>query len=580
MIDQRLIKLAKNMGSDLLFVILVGSLSGILIITQCFLVAKIVNNVFLNGQGMTELSPNLLMLLSVILFRAFFFWVGEILAQRGGIKIQTKLRQALLAKIFALGPVAGRQQDTGQLISTIINSVDALESFFARYLPALALAGIIPLGILMVTFPRDLLTAIIFLFTAPLIPLFMILIGNLADKWANRQWHILGKMNSHFLDVLEGLTTLKLLQRNMNQTKIISRLSKEWAKATMGVLRIAFLSAFFLEFFMTISTALIAVSLGLRLITGSIDFQIAFFLLLLAPEFYGPLRKLGVQYHAGVSASKAVEDIFNLLSLPLSENQNEGLVIDKEAFEKGLVFENVSFSYEGDRQALNKINLRIQKGEKLALVGSSGAGKSTLLQLIMGFAHPQAGRILIGEIPLRDINLESLRRQIAFVPQKPHLFHGTVAENIAFGKPLANLFEIKEAAKNAGIHQSIMELPKGYETIIGDGGRSLSSGQRQLIALTRAFLLDAPLVLLDEATASLDLESEEAIQNALIKLLEGRTVLVAAHRLATLSHMNRIIVLECGKLVETGSHKELLMKRGFYHRLLTNYRGDLKGERI
>jgi len=573
MINQQLIKLAKGMGNSLILVILIGSLSGLLIIAQCFLIAELVDGAFLKEQGLTELATGLSALLSLILLRAFLFWAGEIFSLKGSLQVQTKLRQTVLGQVFRSGPLSSRQQDTGQMISSLIDSVDALEDFFARYLPTLALAGIIPLGILIIVFPRDLLTALILLLTAPLIPLFMMLIGSLADKWAKKQWHVLGKMNSHFLDVLEGLTTLKLLQKSLKQTKTIEQLGREWAETTMGVLKIAFLSAFFLEFFMTISTALIAVSLGLRLLTGNMDFQTAFFLLLLAPEFYGPLRNLGTQYHAGISATKAVENVFRLLSSSPREVQFGERPVNKEILNKQIKFENVSFYYEDQRQALRKITLSIQPQEKLALVGASGAGKSTLLQLLLGFAHPQAGQILIGELPLSAFKPESLRQQIALVPQKPHLFRGTIAENIAFFKPAATLPEIKTAALKVGLHQIVLELPAGYETIIGGGGRSLSSGQGQLIALARAFLLDAPLVLLDEATTSLDPVSEEAIQKALAELLKDRRAIIAAHRLATLKQVDRIAVLNRGSLVEIGSQAELLANEGFYYRLLNSYLG-------
>ncbi len=555
-------------------VILIGSLSGLLIIAQCFLIAGVIDSTFLKGQGLADLSSGLLALLLIILLRAFLFWAGEIFALKGSLKVQTRLRQTILKKIFILGPIFGRQQDTGQLISALIDSVNALESFFARYLPALALAGIIPLGILIIVLPKDPLTALILLLTAPLIPLFMILIGNLADKWANKQWHILGRMNSHFLDVLEGLTTLKLLQKSIKQTKTIERLGQEWTITTMSVLRIAFLSAFFLEFFMTVSTALIAVSLGLRLLTGNMDFQTAFFLLLLAPEFYGPLRNLGTQYHAGISASKAAENIFEILNTFPPEAQPEGKLIDKEMLNEQIKFENVSFFYDDKSQALSSITFNLQPQEKLALVGASGAGKSTILQLLLGFAFPQKGQILIGDLPLSAFKPESLRQQIALVPQKPHLFRGTIAENIAFFNPAANLAEIKAAAIKVGLHQIIMELPDGYETLLGGEGHSLSSGQGQLIALTRAFLLDAPLVLLDEATASLDPESEKAIQEALQILLKGRTAIIAAHRLATLKQVDRIAVLDQGSLVEIGSKEELLANQSFYYRLLNSYLGS------
>lgn len=572
-LNSRLAQLAKNMGIDLILIIGCGCLSGILILLQCFFLARIVNQSFLAGQGLKELQPWLVCLLGIILLRAFIFWRGEVLAHRGAKRVKETLRQRLLEHLFALGPVYGRQKDTGDMLNTLVEGIEFLEVYFSRYLPALALGAIIPVGILLVVFPRDLLTGLIFLFTAPLIPIFMILIGNLADARANKQWHILGRMNSHFLDVLEGLPTLKLLQRSRTQKEVIARLNKQWQDTTMGVLQIAFVSAFFLEFIMTISTAMIAVALGLRLVYGTITFEPAFFLLLLAPEFYGPLRTLGIHYHDGISGVKAAESIFALLDTPLPQ-QHQGIKsIAASDINQGIKFRQVSFAYQGEQLVLDNVSFDIKPGEHVALVGASGAGKSTILQLLMGFIEPQNGEILVGKDLLTDYNLHSWRNQVVLVPQTPYLFHTTVRENIALGRPEATLEEIHQAAAMAGIHQLISTLPDGYETIIGRGGRNLSAGQIQRIAIARACLMNTPLVLMDEATSSLDAENEKLVQEALKRLISGRTAVVVAHRLSTLTMVDWIIVMEKTKIIEEGTHQELLARKGAYYQLLQAYRG-------
>lgn len=566
-----LLKLTRHMKKEFISVILTGTLTGILIILQAMVIARIVDGSFLKGLGLAALSPLFLWLLLIIFLRAFLFWLGEILAHRGATQVKENLRRELLQHIFLLGPVYGRRQDTGQLVNTLVEGVEALEVYFSRYLPNLVLAAIIPVGILLVVFPRDLLTGLVFLLTAPLIPLFMILIGNLADKKATKQWHILGRMSSHFLDVMEGLPTLKLLRQSATQAKIIARLSREWQSSTMSVLRIAFLSAFFLEFIMTISTAIIAVALGLRLIYGKIAFEIAFFLLLLAPEFYTPLRTLGLNYHAGITGIKAAPDIFAILNTPLPPQQGGTKIADKQTLSQGITFADVSFAYEKRTPALKNVSFTIETGEKIAVVGFSGAGKSTVLQLIMGFITPQQGQILLGQTPLSDFHLPSWRKQVVLVPQNPYLFYGTVRDNIAFGKPQATLQEVKQAARLAEIHAVIEALPLGYDTIIGQGARSLSSGQSQRLALARAFLVDSPLVLLDEATAGLDPENEQLIQTALQRLLVGKTAILVTHRLTTLKMVDRIIVLEKGQVVEMGTHEKLLRAGGSYYRLRQAY---------
>lgn len=573
MVNGRLMKLTKHIRLELLLVIGSGIVSGILILGQSYLIANIVNASFLGGQGLKELSPWLAVLFNMILLRALVHWGGEILAHRGATRVKNYLRKSMLDHIFQLGPVYGRTQDTGRLINTITEGVESLEVYFSRYIPSLALATVIPAGILLVVFPQDLLTGVIFILTAPLIPLFMFLIGSLADRWSKRQWHILGHMNSHFLDVLEGLPTLKLLGRAGAQGITIARLSRNWETATMGVLRIAFLSAFFLEFFMTISTAIVAVALGLRLIYGTIDFATAFFILLLAPEFYTPLRNLGTQYHSGIAGLKAADSIFAVLDTPLPPREVQVIETDASMLKQEITFQNVSFSYTEGQRVLDQISFTIQPGERVALVGASGAGKSTVLHLLMGFMEPEQGEISIGKIPLKNLEQNSWRKLVAFVPQTPYLFQGTIRENIALGRPEASLEDIQAAAIKAECHAFISSLPEGYDTVIGKGGRILSAGQGQRLAIARAILMDAPLVLLDEATASLDPENQELIQQALERLLSGRTALITAHRLSTLKIVDRILVLDQGRIVETGTHQKLLDQKGIYYRLHQAYRG-------
>lgn len=573
MLHQRLIKMAKNIKGHLLLTTAAGCVLGMLILIQSFLVARIVNQGFLGGWGLKELQPFFAGLLIVILLRSLIFWSRDLLAHQGASKFKEDLQQQLLARIFALGPIYGRQQDAGYLINTITEGVESLQIYFSRYLPALALAAIVPLGILIVVLPRDLLTGFIFLCTAPLIPLFMILIGNMAEAKAQKQWSLLGRINSHFLDVLEGLPTLKLLQKTTDQGRVIAQLSKKWTDSTMGVLRIAFLSAFFLEFFATISTAMVAVFLGLRLIHGTITFEAAFFLLLLAPEFYGPLRNLGTHYHSGLAGTKAAASIFAILDTPLPQRKKGNVLAQASHARRGITMTRLSFTYPGEKQALKNISLTINPGEKVALVGPSGAGKSTILHLLMGFLEAQAGEIRVGAIPLKNFNRESWRRQVALVPQNPYFFHGTIKDNIALGKPRASMKEIKQAAANAAITAVIASLPQGYDTVIGKDGRNLSGGQRQRLAIARAFLMDTPLVLLDEATASLDRENEGLIQNVLKNLLTGKTALLVAHRLSTLEIVDRILVLEAGSVVEEGTHRELLARKGVYYQLRQAYEG-------
>lgn len=557
--------------SRLALVISLGALAGLLLVAQASLLSRIINQVFLQGAALDGVAPLLLLLVGVGAARALVMGAGEITAQHMAETIKTDLRERLYAHILALGPAYTRGERSGELISTIMAGVDALDSYLRDYLPALALAALVPLVMLLTIFPIDILSGLVLLLTAPLIPLFMLLIGKTAGALNRRQWQSLSRMSAHFLDVLQGLTTLKIFGRSRAQIEIIGRISEQFRQSTMDVLRVAFLSALVLEMVATISTAIVAVEIGLRLLHGGLDFERALFVLVLAPEYYLPLRTLGLRFHSGVAGVTAAQRIFDVLETPPEVIFNDDVPLPPLRFH--IHFENVFYTYQ-DRPALNGLSLEIFPGEQVALVGPSGGGKTTISQLVLRFIEAQAGQITVDGSALSDLSPIRWGEQIAYVPQNPYLFNASVADNILMGKIGATSMEIEQAARAACAHEFIMALPHGYDTLIGERGARLSGGQAQRLALARAFLRDAPLVILDEATVNLDPETEGLIQDSIKQLLRGRTALIIAHRLSTVARAHRICVIDAGRVVETGTHEELLRQNGAYRQLVTAYAGE------
>lgn len=572
MLHKQLVAEAFGHSRLLVLVTGVGIGSGLLAVLQAYYLALCINAVFLEKAEVPAILPWLIILGGVILCRAIAVWYGDILSHRLADRIQTELRQRLVQHLLALGPVALSRQPTGGLVNLLTEGIENLEAYFARYLPQLLTAALIPLIILGVVLYQDRVAALLLCVTAPLIPLFMILIGKAAERRNKQQWEKLAFLSSHFFDVLQGLTTLKIFGRSKEQIAVIARISGEFRDATLQVLRIAFLSALALELTATISTALVAVTVGLKLLFADIGFTQAFFVLLLAPEYYLPLRSLGTQFHAGMAGVAAAEQIYRVLAIPAAEAKGrEERYLRSDGMQ--LEFVQVSFSYEKNGEwALQEAGFSIQAGERVALVGESGAGKTTIANLLLRFIRPDSGSIRINGQLLEGINDEDWRSQVAYVPQSPHLFSGTVADNITLGKAYS-LEDIQRAARQAGAHSFIERLPQGYQTLVGEGGRGLSGGERQRLAIARAFLLDAPLILLDEPTASLDAQSESSVSEALENLFAGRTVIIIAHRLSTVLRADRIIVLERGRVAEVGSHTELISRKGVYYRLAAAFRG-------
>ena len=559
-------------GVWLRLAVAIGLASGVLLILQAWLLASTINAVVFDKALLYQVMPWLWGLLLLFLVRAGLAWAAEHAAFQAAVRVKLQLREQLYRHVQKLGPAWLSAERTGDVVNAISDGVEALEAYYARYLPAMSLMALVPLAILVFVASQDWLAALVMVVTAPLIPLFMILIGKGAEKRNQQQWRQLAWMSAYFLDVIQGLTTLRLFNASRREAQMIARISDEYRRGTMSVLRIAFLSSFVLEFFSTVSIAIVAVLVGFRLYWGELDLMHGLFVLLLAPEFYLPLRNMGTQYHARMEAIGASERIVEILYTPVPE-AGGNLTSVADLRQADIRFEAVNFRYPDGRQAVRDLELVIRPGETLALVGLSGAGKTTLTNLLMGFLQAHSGRILIGDTPLREIAADVWRAQVAWLPQKPQLFPGTVADNIRLGVPGASMLAVRDAAAKAQADDFIQALPQGWDTRVGEAGQGLSGGQLQRIALARAFLKDAPLVILDEPTANLDLDSETRVHAAVRTLAEGRTLVVIAHRVRTVRDAERIAVLDGGRIAQTGTHAELLRASPLYQRMVTAYGG-------
>jgi ATP-binding cassette subfamily C protein CydCD len=567
-LDRRLLRQARAARFALVLTVGLGLLGGIAIVLQAYLLSRAVGQVFLAAGTLDGVAPLLLAFLVLSLLRAGLTWGAELSANAVAGRVKRDLRAQLAAHLLALGPAYARGERSGELTNTVVEGVEALDAYFRQYLPQLALAALVPLTILLFVFPLDWVSGLVMLLTAPLIPIFMALIGGLADSLTKKQWTSLSRMSAHFLDMLQGLTTLKLFSRSREQIRAIAQISDQFRGTTMGVLRVTFLSALVLEWVATLSTAVVAVQIGLRLLYGYLSFEQGFFVLLLAPEFYLPLRLLGTRFHAGMQGVAAAQRIYQVLGIEAEATPSTSTL----NLNLSLNLNNIHYAYDGgQRPALNGLSFAVASGEKVALVGPSGAGKSTVAYLLLRFVKADRGTISVDGRPLRDLAPPAWRQQVAWVPQHPYLFHGTVAENICLARPGATLQEVAQAARQAHAHTFIEALPQGYDTVIGERGARLSGGQAQRIALARAFLKDAPLLILDEATANLDPEIEALVQGAIERLLQGRTALIIAHRLSTVYRADRILVMDRGRIVEEGTHAGLLQQPGLYRRLVGAY---------
>lgn len=570
-------ELFRRVGSARAFVgagVLLGFLAAVATVFQMVFLARVVDRVFLKGADLAAVRNLLIFLLLAVVARAAVLWAREVVAQRGAVRVKSELREKLFAHVLRFGPAYTGGERTGELTTTATEGVEKLEPYFARYLPQTVLSVIVPLLVAAYVFPRDVTSAILLLATAPVIPILMVLVGSYAEDHMKRQWAALSRMGAHFLDAVQGLTTLKAFGREKEAERRVAAVSEGFRVRTMKVLKYAFLSGLVLEFMTAAAIALIAVTLGVRLVSGSIPFEEAFLVLLLTPEFYRPLRELGTHRHAGMEGKAAAERISELLAMepatrppavaaadaPVGPLRRVGLTVE---------LSGVGFTYPGGaRPALSGLDLALPAGTRTAVVGRSGAGKSTLVNLLARFAEPTEGAIHANGVPISALTAVEWREYVALVPQRPYLFYGSLLENISMARPDAGREEVERAADLAGVAEFVGRLPRGYETQVGERGARLSGGEAQRVAVARAFLKDAPLLVLDEPTSALDPESERLIRVALEHLVEGRTTLVVAHRLNTVYTADRILVLEDGRVAEAGTHAQLSESGGAYARFV------------
>ena len=545
---------------------LVESLS---IVGQAWFFGTLINNFIFSENTLQDERYTIIYLGIAIIVRLIAHYVQESVANRLGSAVKATFRKRALAHMFKLG--VQHKERHGDVIHMLTDGLEQVDAYVARYIPQILYAIMIPLimGIAIVdTLP---IIGIILIVTVPLIPFFMILIGKQADRLNKEQWERMSFLSGHFLDVLQGITTLKLFGRAKDQIKVIGRLSEEFKDSTLRVLRVAFLSALVLELVSTISTALIAVYLGLTLLDGEIPFFSAFFILLLAPEFYTPFRQLGAAFHTGMAGKTSIlkyEEFMNRQpSLPVGgQSKLQGPI-------QAIEIKDLTFTYEDSENGVQHISLVAKRNSPIMLVGESGAGKSTIAHIIGGFLTAPKGAVTIDGLDVCDIDIDWWRQQITYVSQHPHIMKGTLRDVLSFGMNVSDE-EIIAACKEVQLLDVINRQQEGLDTVIGEGGLGLSGGERQRVALARAFLRKGQVLILDEVTAHLDVKTEAIISSAIQRLMENKIVIIIGHRLQTMHWASTLYVLKQGRIIQQGSYEELIAVDGYFKDLVISGLGE------
>lgn len=537
--------------------IALGELSGILLIIQTALLVRIIDAVIFHHAAVASLSGFFLGLLAIAAGRFAVLWASRRAGFECASRVKRLVRGEIVSHLRSLGPVTLAGIRTGEVLTVAVDGVEALEGFYARYLPQRALSTLLPITVLACVFPLDWISGLTLLLTAVFLPVSMVLIGEESHLRNQRLWATLARMSGRFLDILQGLTTVRMFDAARREAAEIERTTDGYRTATMSVLRIAFLSSFLLELLSAVSIAIVAILSGLRLMSGTMQFAPAYFILLVAPEYFLVLRTLGTFYHIRMEGMSAAERIIALLGTPTASSVAAGSAAGRalrtprhsagEANE--IAFEGVSFSYNS-KTVLDGISFVLPAGSRAALAGPSGAGKSTVLAILLRFIEPRAGRVLVDGVPLGLLDPREWRKRMAWLPQKPTLFHGTIRDNIRLGRPGAGDADIENAAELACMDDFLCRLAGGLDTVVGEAGQGLSVGQAQRVALARLFLREPSLVLLDEPAAHLDPASAELVMRSIDLLGSGRTLLVATHR--QWAGAERTLVLAGGKVREQG----------------------------
>ena len=545
-LDPRLVQRASAVRGLVSADVAIGLAVAVLVLLQATLLARVLARSF-DGASLDEVTLELAMLVAVFAGRGGLAWAFESIGRRGATQVLSQLRRELVEHRLRRDPTSLDGAESAEIAAIAVQGIEPLDVYFGRFLPQVVLAVLVPIAVLLWIVPIDPVSALVMLMTLPLVPVFMALIGRYTERKTRARAQALALLATRFLDVVRGLPTLRAYNRSRAAGESIGRTGEDYRTTTMRTLRVAFLSGAVLELAATLGIALVAVTVGVRLVEGGIGFQAGLTVLLLAPELYLPLRNLAAQYHASADGVAVAERL-----LELTEDGGEARVPAFVPTENGSVLrlEGVSFAYPSrPAPVLDGVDLELRSGETVALVGPSGSGKSTLASIVLGLSEPTQGRVLREAVQGHG-DLAAWRRSVAWVPQRATIFTGTIAENIRLGDETADDERVREAARLAGADVFVEALPGGYDAVVGDGGRPLSAGEAQRLALARAFLRDARLVVLDEPTANLDPVTAAGVATALDRLSDGRTVLLIAHRPELARQADRIVRLEGGHVLD------------------------------
>ncbi|HEV8402300.1 MAG TPA: thiol reductant ABC exporter subunit CydD [Candidatus Limnocylindrales bacterium] len=576
--ERRLLARTAGARSLLAAGIACGFAAAMVVVASAYLTSVVVSDVFLDGATLAAVAPALVLIGVLAIGRLPLLVAGDWLTQRAADRVKARLRADLTLHLLALGPGYTGRERSGELAAVVVSGSEAIEASVTLAQPARALAVAVPLLVLAAVAVVDPPTVLVLVVTGPVLVLLLAVIGGRAGTITERRFAELRWLSAFFLDILQGISTLKLFGRSVEQVDTIRDMSRRYGDTTMEVLRTAFQTSLVLEWGAAVAVALVAVEISLRLMAGAIAFDRALAVLIIVPEFFLPLRTLATRYHAGAAGRTAAERIDAILAEPVTSAvaavgaaapMPSAATATVHSAAAPIRFSAVTVTYPGrDVPALDGLELTIPPRSVVALVGPTGAGKTTVANVLLRFVDPDAGRVLVGDVPLDTIDPARWRAEIAWVPQRPHLFHGTVADNIRLARPDADDASIRAAAVEAGADDFIAALPAGYATPVGEDGVRLSGGQRQRVAIARAFLADARLVILDEPTSHLDTESEAIIRESIRRLALRRTVLIVSHRLRLVSSADLVVVLDHGRVVESGRPAELAAREGHYSRSL------------